>query len=69
MRTSDAHTGARQISRMPTLQCENCQTYYWDSEVHEKLSGVSRSETKASDIDAMLTGSVCPDCGHEQNNS
>lgn len=66
MRTADPEVGAREISLMPTLQCERCDAYYWDEEVSEALSEVNRSEG-ASAINDVVWGSMCPECGHQQN--
>lgn len=64
--TADPEIGARQLSKMPTMQCTNCDTYYWDSQASENLKQITRNN-KMGDVKRVVAGSTCPECNHVQH--
>lgn len=64
--TTNPEIGARRLSRMPTLQCTSCDTYYWDSTAADALKQITRNN-KLGDVKKVIAGSTCPECGHVQH--
>lgn len=64
--TADPEVGARRLTKMPTIECNGCGEFYWDSGVDERLKQITRSN-KLNDIKIVVSGSVCPECGHIQH--
>lgn len=63
--TADPEVGAREVCRMPIVQCGECGVYYWDSAVADRLKSIGRDDSLSA-IDEAVRGSECPECGAKQ---